>query len=92
MKPHEYRQMTDEQLHLALREVEKNLFHLRFQSATERLETPSEITKAKREVARIKTIQRERELHREREQTAPAAPAAAGAAAPAAAPTPAGGK
>jgi large subunit ribosomal protein L29 len=54
--------MTDEQLELTLREVVKNLFHLRFQSATERLETPSEIKKAKREVARIKTIQREREL------------------------------
>ena len=40
----------------------KNLFHLRFQSATERLETPSEIRKAKQDVARIKTIQREREL------------------------------
>ena len=53
--------MSDEQLALSLRDVEKNLFHLRFQSATERLETPSEIRKAKREVARIKTIQRERQ-------------------------------
>ena len=62
VKPSEYRQMSDEQLELSLKEVIKNLFHLRFQSATERLETPSEILKAKREVARIKTIQREREL------------------------------
>jgi large subunit ribosomal protein L29 len=62
VKPSEYRQMSDEQLELSLKEVVKNLFHLRFQSATERLETPSEILKAKREVARIKTIQREREL------------------------------
>jgi large subunit ribosomal protein L29 len=62
VKPSEYRQMSDEQLDLSLKEVVKNLFHLRFQSATERLETPSEILKAKREVARIKTIQREREL------------------------------
>jgi large subunit ribosomal protein L29 len=54
--------MNDEQRTLALRELEKNLFHLRFQSATERLETPSEIRKARRDVARIKTIQREREL------------------------------
>jgi large subunit ribosomal protein L29 len=60
MKSSEYRGMSDEQLALSLRDVEKNLFHLRFQSATERLETPSEIRKAKREVARIKTIQRER--------------------------------
>jgi large subunit ribosomal protein L29 len=62
MKPAEYRGMSDEQLALALKEVEKNLFHLRFQSATERLETPSEIRKAKREIARIMTIRREREL------------------------------
>ncbi|MBV9123397.1 MAG: 50S ribosomal protein L29 [Planctomycetes bacterium] len=58
----EYREQTDEQLALSLREIQKNLFHLRFQSATERLETPSEIRKAKREVARILTIQRERQL------------------------------
>ncbi len=40
----------------------KNLFNLRFQSATDRLETPSEVRKAKEEVARLKTIQRERQL------------------------------
>jgi large subunit ribosomal protein L29 len=64
----EYRGMSDEQLALTLREVTKNLFHLRVQSATERLETPSEIRKAKREVARILTVQRERVLKVEREQ------------------------
>jgi large subunit ribosomal protein L29 len=62
MKPAEYRGMSNEQLGLTLKEEVKNLFHLRFQSATERLETPSEIRKAKRTIARIKTIQREREL------------------------------
>lgn len=62
MKPSEYRQMSDEQLELTLRETVKNLFHLRFQSATDRLETPSELRKAKEEVARIKTIQHERQL------------------------------
>ena len=62
MKSSEYREMSDEQLNLSLKEVVKNLFHLRFQSATERLETPSEIKKAKREVARILTIQRDRKL------------------------------
>jgi large subunit ribosomal protein L29 len=61
-KTDDYRGMSDEQLQLALNEVVKNLFHLRFQSATDRLETPSEILKAKREVARIKTIVRERQL------------------------------
>jgi large subunit ribosomal protein L29 len=59
---HDYRQMSDEQLNLTLRDTIKNLFHLRFQSATDRLETPSEIHKAKQEVARIKTILHERVL------------------------------
>ena len=66
MKTEEMRQMSDEQLSLTLKDTVKNLFHLRIQSATERLETPSEISKAKREVARIKTIQRERQLRAEK--------------------------
>jgi large subunit ribosomal protein L29 len=61
-KTSDLRQMSDEQLRLTLQDTVKHLFQLRFQSATERLETPSEIMKAKREIARIKTIQREREL------------------------------
>jgi large subunit ribosomal protein L29 len=65
-KTAEYRGMSDEQLGLTLTEVSKNLFHLRVQSATERLETPSEIRKARREIARLKTIQRERELQTQR--------------------------
>jgi large subunit ribosomal protein L29 len=76
MKTDEYRGMSDEQLELALKDVVKNLFHLRFQSATDRLETPSEIRKAKREIARIKTIQRERQLAA---QKAPAGTAKVGA-------------
>jgi large subunit ribosomal protein L29 len=62
MKPAEMRAMSDEQLALTLKDTIKNLFHLRIQSSTERLETPSEILKARRDVARIKTIQRERQL------------------------------
>ena len=58
----DYRQMGDEELQLSHKEVVKNLFHLRFQSATDRLETPSEVRKARQEVARIKTIIRERQL------------------------------
>jgi len=61
MKAEDLRQMSDEQLDLTLKETVKNLFHLRFQSATDRLETPSEINKAKRDVARIKTILLERQ-------------------------------
>jgi large subunit ribosomal protein L29 len=58
----ELRGMSDEQLTLTLKDLEKHLFQLRFQSATDRLETPSEIRKAKRDIARIKTLQREKEL------------------------------
>ncbi len=64
-KPAELREQTDEQLDLLLKETQQNLFRLRLQSETERLEAPSEIIKAKREVARIKTILRLREIERQ---------------------------
>ena len=60
------REQDDDQLQLSLQETQQNLFRLRLQSETERLEAPSEIIKAKREIARIKTILREREIQRER--------------------------
>jgi large subunit ribosomal protein L29 len=65
-KPAELREQSDEQLDLLLRETQTNMFRLRLQSETERLEAPSEIIKAKREIARIKTILRLREIERER--------------------------
>jgi large subunit ribosomal protein L29 len=70
MKPAEYRAMTDEQLELTHKETIKQLFHLRVQSATERLETPSEIKKVKKDIARILTIQRERQLAAAKQQAA----------------------
>ena len=68
-KPAELRDQTDEQLELLLKETQQGLFRLRLQSETERLEAPSEIIKAKREIARIKTILRLREIERERSVT-----------------------
>ena len=62
MKAEEMRAMSDEQLDLTLKETIKNLFHLRVASATDRLETPSELRKARKDIARIKTIQRQRQL------------------------------
>jgi large subunit ribosomal protein L29 len=76
-KPAELREQTDEQLEMLLKEVQHNLFRLRLQSETERLEAPSEIVKAKREIARIKTVLRQRELEREGSLLASAAPAKA---------------
>lgn len=62
MKPAKLKKENDEQLKLSLAETEKHLFKLRFQSATDRLETPSEIRKARADIARIKTEQRRREI------------------------------
>lgn len=72
-KPAELRDQTDEQLELQLKEVQNNLFRLRLQSETERLEAPSEIIKAKREIARIKTILRLREIERAKSVATPGA-------------------
>ena len=60
-KAAELREMNDDQLKYALREAEQELFRLRFQSATERLDAPSNLLKLRREIARIKTIRHERE-------------------------------
>ena len=62
MKTEELHAMSAEQLTLTLKDTIKNLFHLRCQSATDRLETPSELKKAKKDIARILTIQRQKQL------------------------------
>ena len=59
-KASEFREMSDEQLVLTVNETTKNLFHLRLQAQTERLDAPSELRKQRRIIARIKTIQNER--------------------------------
>jgi large subunit ribosomal protein L29 len=64
MKASELREMSDEQLRLTLNESCDNLFRLRIQSQTERLDAPSELRRNRRLIARIQTIQRERELAR----------------------------
>ena len=79
-KPAEIREQSDEQLELLLKETQQNLFRLRLQSETERLEAPSEIIKARREIARIKTILRLREIERERSAAEPEAATAVAAA------------
>ena len=65
----DYRNMSAEELGNTLKGVQKNLFDLRFQSATDRLETPSQIRKARREIARIKTVQRQREITEQKKTT-----------------------
>lgn len=58
----EIREMSDEQLGAELTQTQQELFRLRFQAATEKLDAPSNLRKLRRSIARIKTILREREL------------------------------
>ncbi len=56
----ELRDMSDEQLAITQRETSEHLFRLRIQAQMERLDAPSELRKARRLIARVKTIQGER--------------------------------
>jgi large subunit ribosomal protein L29 len=56
----ELRDMSDEQLGLTLKEATEKLFRLRIQSQTERLDAPSELRRNRRLIARIKTLQTQR--------------------------------
>lgn len=67
----ELKEMSDEQLDATVTEAAATLFRLRFQSQSERLNTPSEIQKNRRMIARIKTLQ----TIRQKEAEAKAAPA-----------------
>ena len=62
MKAQELREMSPEQLNAKLGELKEELFNLRFQLAVNQLENPTRIKAVKKEIAVIKTIQREREL------------------------------
>ena len=59
---HELRELSDEALVDKLREAKEELFNLRFQQATGQLENHGRMKAVKADIARIYTIQREREL------------------------------
>ena len=61
MKYADLQEMSDEQLGLTLKETEHNLFRLRMQAQTERLDAPSELRRHRRMVAQIKTLQTQRQ-------------------------------
>jgi large subunit ribosomal protein L29 len=61
MKAAELREMSDEHLQLTLKETAEHLFRLRIRAQTERLDAPSELRKHRRLVARVKTIQSQRQ-------------------------------
>jgi large subunit ribosomal protein L29 len=59
---HELRELSDAALVDKLREAKEELFNLRFQQATGQLENHGRMKAVKADIARIYTIQREREL------------------------------
>jgi len=62
MKVNEVRQLNAEQLDEKLVELKKDLFNLRLQHATNQLDNPLKIAEVKRDIARVKTIIREKQL------------------------------
>lgn len=62
MKAKELHNMTDEELKAKLGELKTELFNLRFRHASGQLDNPMTIASCKKDIARVNTIIREREL------------------------------
>lgn len=62
MKASEYRSMTSEELANQLDDLHQEMFNLRFQKATGKLSNTARSGEVRRDIARIKTVLREREL------------------------------
>ncbi len=62
MNASEIRELTDEELVEALDEAREEKFNLRFQLATNQLDNTARIIEVKKDIARILTVMREREL------------------------------
>jgi large subunit ribosomal protein L29 len=60
MKTENLREMTDDELQRKEEQYEKQLLNLRFQLATKQIENPMKVREARRGIARVKTIRRER--------------------------------
>lgn len=65
MKASELKKLSAAELDAKLLELKDELFKLRFQQAINQLENPMRISAVKKDIARIKTIQRDLELHGE---------------------------
>ena len=63
MKASEIRELSVADLEKKLAELKKELFNLRFQQAVNQLDNPMRISAVKKDIARIKTVQRDIELH-----------------------------
>jgi len=62
MKASEIRDLSSDEIRQKLDEFTEELFNLRFQHATDQLENPMRLGHVKRDIARIKTVAKEREL------------------------------
>ncbi len=62
MRADEIREMSDADIRSRIAELEEERFRLRFRSATETLEDPLRLRSIRKDVARLKTVLREREL------------------------------
>ena len=63
MKASEIRKLSAAEMDEKLAELKKELFNLRFQQAVNQLDNPMRINAVKKDIARIKTVQRDSELH-----------------------------
>ena len=63
MRADEVRELTDEELDRKLAELKEELFNLRFQLATGQLDNPMRVKAVRRDIARVHTVKRERELN-----------------------------
>ena len=66
MKPAEIRELSDEQLVEKLKENRAELFNLRFQMATSQLDNTARVKTVKKDIARIQTEMRAREIAAEK--------------------------
>jgi len=62
MKANEIRSMSAVELNAKLMELKKDLFMLRMQHATNHLDNPTKITNTRRDIARVKTVLRQKQL------------------------------
>jgi large subunit ribosomal protein L29 len=62
MKAAELRELSDDELRGRLRELQEELFNLRFQLATGQIENVGRIRTMRRDIARLKTVQQQRAL------------------------------
>jgi large subunit ribosomal protein L29 len=67
MRPDEIREMADVDIDQALTQLADELFEIRMKSAYEDLENPMRIRQLKRDIAKLRTVKRERELVAARE-------------------------